>query len=193
MWSSFSEAKVYQGRPYLRPRLRRIKGGWFTMSDMKIAVLGAAGRMGQALTRVLVETPGCVVAGALEPKGSPADRPGYRHARRPRSPRRRRDRRSLASLRPKWTACSISPRPPPRSLSPGSPPRPASSMSSARRASRDDDLDKLEAAARHAAIVKAGNMSMGVNLIAALTARVAASARARIRHRNPRDAPPSQA
>ena len=38
---------------------------------MKIAVLGAAGRMGQALTRVLVETPGCAVAGGLETKGSP--------------------------------------------------------------------------------------------------------------------------
>ena len=42
------------------------------MSDMRIAVLGAAGRMGQALTRALAETPGCVVAGGLEPKGSPA-------------------------------------------------------------------------------------------------------------------------
>ena len=38
---------------------------------MKIAVLGAAGRMGQALTRVLVETPGCVVAGGIEARGSP--------------------------------------------------------------------------------------------------------------------------
>jgi len=38
---------------------------------MKIAVLGAAGRMGQALTRVLAETPGCTVAGGIEAKGSP--------------------------------------------------------------------------------------------------------------------------
>ncbi|HEX2446751.1 MAG TPA: 4-hydroxy-tetrahydrodipicolinate reductase, partial [Methyloceanibacter sp.] len=42
------------------------------MSDMRIAVLGAAGRMGQALTRVLVETPGCTVAGGIEAKDSPA-------------------------------------------------------------------------------------------------------------------------
>ena len=42
------------------------------MSDMKIAVLGAAGRMGQALTRVLIETPGCAVVAGLETKGSPA-------------------------------------------------------------------------------------------------------------------------
>jgi len=39
---------------------------------MRIAVLGAAGRMGQTLTRVLAETPGCVVAGGVEAKGSPA-------------------------------------------------------------------------------------------------------------------------
>jgi len=42
------------------------------MSDMRIAVLGAAGRMGQALTRTLAETPGCTIAGGIETKDSPA-------------------------------------------------------------------------------------------------------------------------
>ena len=42
------------------------------MSDMRIAVLGAAGRMGQALTRALAVTPGCTIAGGIETKGSPA-------------------------------------------------------------------------------------------------------------------------
>ena len=42
------------------------------MSEMKLAVLGAAGRMGQTLTRVISATPGCVVAGGIELKGSPA-------------------------------------------------------------------------------------------------------------------------
>jgi 4-hydroxy-tetrahydrodipicolinate reductase len=37
------------------------------------------------------------------------------------------------------------------------------------------DQTKLEAAARHAAIVKSGNMSLGVNLLAALVKRAAAS------------------
>ena len=37
----------------------------------------------------------------------------------------------------------------------------------------DDDQAKIEAAARHASIVKAGNMSLGVNLLAALTNKVA--------------------
>ena len=35
------------------------------------------------------------------------------------------------------------------------------------------DLDKIEAAARHAPIVLSGNMSVGVNLLAALTRRAA--------------------
>lgn len=38
-----------------------------------------------------------------------------------------------------------------------------------------DDLKKLAAAARHAPVIRAGNMSLGVNLLAGLTRRVAAS------------------
>ena len=36
------------------------------MSDMRLIVAGAGGRMGRALTRVISETPGAVLAGALE-------------------------------------------------------------------------------------------------------------------------------
>ncbi len=39
----------------------------------------------------------------------------------------------------------------------------------------DDDLKKLNAAGRHAVIVRAGNMSLGVNLLTQLTKRVAAA------------------
>jgi len=39
----------------------------------------------------------------------------------------------------------------------------------------DDDLVKLQAAARHAVIVRAGNMSLGVNLLVQLTKKVAAA------------------
>jgi 4-hydroxy-tetrahydrodipicolinate reductase len=38
-----------------------------------------------------------------------------------------------------------------------------------------DDLGRIAAAARHATIVRAGNMSLGVNLLVALTRRVAAA------------------
>jgi 4-hydroxy-tetrahydrodipicolinate reductase len=39
----------------------------------------------------------------------------------------------------------------------------------------DEDLSKLKAAARHATIVRAGNMSLGVNLLVQLTRQVAAA------------------
>lgn len=39
----------------------------------------------------------------------------------------------------------------------------------------DDDLRKLHAAGRHAVIVRAGNMSLGVNLLTVLTRKVAAA------------------
>ena len=40
------------------------------MSDMRLIVAGAGGRMGRALTRVIAETPGAILAGALEAPGS---------------------------------------------------------------------------------------------------------------------------
>src|SRR5258708_30897447 len=40
------------------------------MSDMRLIVAGAGGRMGRTLTRVISETPGAVLAGALEAPGS---------------------------------------------------------------------------------------------------------------------------
>ncbi len=40
------------------------------MADMRLIVAGAGGRMGRALTRVISDTPGAVVTGALEAPGS---------------------------------------------------------------------------------------------------------------------------
>src|SRR3982074_389860 len=40
------------------------------MSDMRLIVAGAGGRMGRALTRVISDTSGAVLAGALEAPGS---------------------------------------------------------------------------------------------------------------------------
>jgi 4-hydroxy-tetrahydrodipicolinate reductase len=40
------------------------------MSDMRLIVAGAGGRMGRSLTRVISETPGAVLTGALEAPGS---------------------------------------------------------------------------------------------------------------------------
>ena len=41
------------------------------MSDMGLVVVGAAGRMGQALIRAIHSIPGAAVAAAIERKGSP--------------------------------------------------------------------------------------------------------------------------
>ena len=41
------------------------------MADMRLIVAGAAGRMGRALVRTIAETDGAVLAGALEAPGSP--------------------------------------------------------------------------------------------------------------------------
>ena len=165
------------------------------MSDMRIAVLGAAGRMGQALTRTLAKTPGCTVAGGLEPKGSAAVG---------------QDLGAVAGLDPLGVAITDDPLPLFAHVdgvldftSPASTVAFAGLAAQARivhvigtTGFSDDDLKKLEAAARHATIVKAGNMSMGVNLLAALTARVAAALGPEfdieileMHHRHKRDAP----
>lgn len=165
------------------------------MSDMRIAVLGAAGRMGQALTRALVDTPGCAVAGGLETKGSPAVG---------------QDLGTVAGLDPLGVSVTDEP----LGLfahadgvldftAPKATVEFAALAAQARivhvigtTGLADADLAKLEAAARHATIVKAGNMSMGVNLLAALTARVAAALGPEfdieileMHHRHKRDAP----
>jgi 4-hydroxy-tetrahydrodipicolinate reductase len=56
---------------------------------------------------------------------------------------------------------------------PATPRRRASCMSSARPAARPEDDEKIKAAARHATIVKSGNMSLGVNLLGVLVKQAA--------------------
>jgi len=162
---------------------------------MKIAVLGAAGRMGQALTRVLVETPGCVVAGGIEAKGSP-------HVGR--------DIGEAAGLEPLGVAITDDPLPLFAHVDGVLDfTTPASTLAFATLSAQSRivhvigttgfspaDEAKLEAAARHATIVKAGNMSQGVNLLAVLTARVAQALGPEfdieileMHHRHKRDAP----
>ena len=165
------------------------------MSDMRIAVLGAAGRMGQALVRTLHETPGCEIAGGLEPKGSPAVG---------------QDLGAVAGLAPLGVTITDDPLPLFADIDgvldftlPKATVEFAGLAAQARivhvigtTGFSDDDLAKLEAAACHATIVKAGNMSMGVNLLAALTARVAEALGPEfdieileMHHRHKRDAP----
>jgi 4-hydroxy-tetrahydrodipicolinate reductase len=165
------------------------------MSDMKIAVLGAAGRMGQALARTVAATEGCVLAGGVEAKGSPAIG---------------RDLGEVAGLPPLGIAITDDPLPVFASVdgvldftSPKATVGFAALSAQARivhvigtTGLSADDQAKIEAAARHAAIVKAGNMSLGVNLLVALTNKVARTLGPdfdieimELHHRHKRDAP----
>ena len=162
---------------------------------MKIAVLGAGGRMGQALTRVLAETPGCTVAAGLEAKGSPAIG---------------RDVGEIAGIAPLGIAVTDDPLPVFAHVDgvldftmPVSTTAYAALSAQSRivhvigtTGLSEADEAKIEAAARHATIVKAGNMSMGVTLLAALTAQVARTLGPEfdieileMHHRHKRDAP----
>jgi 4-hydroxy-tetrahydrodipicolinate reductase len=165
------------------------------MSDMKIAVLGAAGRMGQALARAVAATEGCVLAGGVEAKGSPAIG---------------RDLGEMAGLPALGIAITDDPLPVFASVdgvldftSPKATVGFAVLSAQARivhiigtTGLGADDQAKIEAAARHASIVKAGNMSLGVNLLAALTNKVARALGPdfdieimELHHRHKRDAP----
>ena len=63
------------------------------MSDMRLIVAGAGGRMGRTLIKAIAETKGLALAGAVEGAGLGGDRPRLRRARRARQERHRGDGR----------------------------------------------------------------------------------------------------
>jgi 4-hydroxy-tetrahydrodipicolinate reductase len=165
------------------------------MSEMKIAVLGAAGRMGQALVRAVAATEGCLLAGGIEAPGSPAIG---------------RDLGEVAGLAPLGIAVTSDPLPVFARVDgvlDFTAPKATIGFAALAAQARivhvigttglsEEDQTKIEAAARHAPIVKAGNMSLGVNLLVALTNRVARSLGpdfdieiVELHHRHKRDAP----
>jgi len=141
---------------------------------MKIAIAGASGRMGRVLTRIVHESEGLEIAGGIESKGSPAIGA---------------DMGELGGIGPLGVAITDDPLPlftkieglidftvPQATLA-------LCELSAQARIvhvigttgiDRAGD-EKIRAAARHARIVKSGNMSLGVNLLAALVKKVAAS------------------
>ncbi len=139
---------------------------------MRLVVTGAAGRMGRMLIKTIHETPGVVLSGALEREGSIAlgQDAGLLAGCGAASVAIAAD--PLAAI---LTADGI--------LDFSSP---AASVEFAALAAQariphilgttglsSDDLARIAAAARHAPIVRSGNMSLGVNILAALTRRVA--------------------
>ena len=142
------------------------------MADMWLVVTGAAGRMGRMLVKTIHETPGAKLVGALEREGSPM---------------LGKDAGLVAQCGAAGVEISADPL---KTLldadgivdfsSPTATVEFASLAAQARIAHiigttglSDDDLNRIGAAARHAPIVRSGNMSLGVNLLALLTRRVA--------------------
>ena len=142
------------------------------MADMGLVVVGAAGRMGQALIRAIAETPGVRLSGAVEREGAAA---------------LGRDAGELAGTGTSGIAITDDPLPV-FAAADGvlDFTTPAASALYAGYAAQarivhvigttgvgPDDEARIAAAARHAAIVKSGNMSLGVNLLAALVEQAA--------------------
>ncbi|MBI1386011.1 MAG: 4-hydroxy-tetrahydrodipicolinate reductase [Rhizobiales bacterium] len=165
------------------------------MSEMRLAVIGAAGRMGRQLIETIDAVPGARLTGAIE-------RPGSEWIGR--------DAATLAGL----PECGVPVTDDPLALIVDVDgiidfTSPATSVACAGLAAQArivhvigttgfsaDDEKALAAAARHATIVKAGNMSLGVNLLTQLTRQVAAALGAdfdieivEMHHRHKVDAP----
>ena len=142
------------------------------MADMRLVVTGAAGRMGRMLIKTIHETPGAILCGALEHSGSLAlgedagllagcGNAGILISADP-----------LAAMLNADGILDFS--------------TPAATTEFAALAAQarivhivgttglsGGDLKQIGAAARHATIVRSGNMSLGVNLLAALARRAA--------------------
>lgn len=144
------------------------------MSDMRLVIAGAAGRMGRMLVQVVNATAGATVAGAIERPGSSAlgldagvlagvGEIGVRVTDDP-----------LQALAKADGVIDFT--------SPGSTTEISAIAAQARivhvigtTGLQAGDLEKIAAAARHAVIVRSGNMSLGVNLLAGLVKKVAAT------------------
>ena len=141
---------------------------------MRLVVMGAGGRMGRTLVKAITEAPGVKVSAALERAGSPA---------------LGKDAGDLAGVGPLGVVVTDD------ALkavvdadgvidftAPAATVEMAALAAQARIAHiigttgmQPDDLAKVEAAARHAPIVRSGNMSLGVNMLAVLVQKAAAA------------------
>jgi 4-hydroxy-tetrahydrodipicolinate reductase len=142
------------------------------MSDMRIVVAGAGGRMGRTLVKAIGETKGLVLAGALEQPGSPCvgQDAGELSGLGKNGVVLSSDSRTVLLKADGVIDFTV----------------PAATRDLAAVAAQggivhiigttgfsDDDEAKIKAASAKAVIVKSGNMSLGVNLLAALVKRVA--------------------
>ena len=137
------------------------------MTDIRLVIAGAAGRMGQAVIREAVKTQGITLIAGIEPADSPAQG---------------KDLGTLAGIDTVGARIEADPLP---VLAKADAlidfTRPQASLALADLAAQarivhvigttgfaEADEIRIKAAARHATIVKSGNMSLGVNLLAGL-------------------------
>jgi 4-hydroxy-tetrahydrodipicolinate reductase len=142
------------------------------MADMRLIVAGAAGRMGRTLVRIIAETPGVTLAGATERAG--AAEIGA-------------DAGELAGVGANGIAVTADPLPlfvKAEGILDFTTPAATVAFTELAAQARivhvigttglsADDEAKIKAASRHAVIVKSGNMSVGVNLLAGLVRQAA--------------------
>lgn len=142
------------------------------MADMRLVVTGAGGRMGQTLVRLVQETGGVVLAGAIARSGSPSV--GLDSGR-------------VAGLDPNGVMVTDDALPvliQADGILDFSTPAATCDFAALAAQMRIvhvigttglsiDDIARLKAAARHATIIQSGNMSLGVNVLAAMVKRMA--------------------
>lgn len=141
---------------------------------MKLVVTGAGGRMGQALIRAISNTPGAELSGAVDREGAAS---------------LGKDAGTLAGLDPLGILVTDDPLPVfAQAEGVVDFTQPEATLFYAELAAQArivhvigttgcsaEDETKIDAASRHARIVKSGNMSLGVNLLAGLVKKAAAA------------------
>jgi 4-hydroxy-tetrahydrodipicolinate reductase len=142
------------------------------MADLRLLIAGAGGRMGRTLLRAALESPGIKLTGAVERAGASAlgEDVGVLAGRGPAGVRVSENAAPLLGATDAIVDFT----------------NPTSSLEFAALAAKAKvahvlgttgftaaDEEKVAAAARETVIVKSGNMSLGVNLLAALTRQVA--------------------
>jgi 4-hydroxy-tetrahydrodipicolinate reductase len=142
------------------------------MSDLKLVVAGASGRMGRTLIREIAQGSGITLCGALEAEGHP--NLGM-------------DSGALAGMQPNGIKLTADPLPllaHAQGVIDFTRPLVSTMLADLAAQARivhvigttgfsPADEKRIEAASRHAVIIKSGNMSLGVTLLAALVAKAA--------------------
>ena len=142
------------------------------MADMRLIVAGAGGRMGRTLVKAIADTPGLTLVGAIEAAGAPVigQDAGVLAGLGPNGVKVGTDLKPLLAEADGIVDFTV----------------PAATVACAMQAAEHgavhiigttgfsaDDENRIAEAAKRAVIVKSGNMSLGVNLLAALVQQVA--------------------